>query len=254
MKIPISKLLTGATTITGVLLTANPAFAFDPSAFKSFIQKERQAIDPATVNIFQLDPAKLNLKYDHEVKVHFLSEGAMFRNQLGVTATGTTNIDDTILFDDISCLDKSCSTVTRYRKPEISSSTIEKGGLSAGEFVSLGNVKAGTTLDFWLNADGYLKSNPTRWSTDASKNKDGLQHVMAYEYGDYLVLAWEDLKNGGDMDYNDAIFAIDIGQANLQDIPKDPQDVPEPSTTAALLSLAALGLSRLRRRPYPDVN
>jgi hypothetical protein len=253
MKIPISKLLTGATTITGLLLATNPAFAFDPSAFKSFIQKERQAVDPAKVNLFQLDPAKLTLDFDHEVKVHFLSEGASFRNQFGVTATGTTNIDDTILFDDISCLTASCSTFTKYQKPQISSSTIAKGGLTAGESVSLGMVKAGTTLDFWLNANGFLKSNPTRWSTDTSKNKDGLQHVMAYEYEDYLVLAWEDLIRGGDQDYNDAIFAIDIGKANLQP-PTDSQDVPEPSTSAALLSVTAFGLSRLRRRQTLNVN
>lgn len=253
MKIPTSKLLTGATTIAGFLLAANPAFAFDPSVFQSFIQEERQAVDPAKVNSFQLDPTKLDLMYDHEVKVHFLSEGASFRNQLGVNVTGTTNIDDTILFDDISCLTASCSTFTKYQKPEIGSSTIDKGGLTAGESVSLGNVTAGSTLDFWLNANGFLKSNPTRWSTDTSKNKDGLQHVMAYEYEDYLVLAWEDLVRGGDRDYNDAVFAIDIGKANLQKIKKS-QDVPEPSTTAALLGITAFGLSRFRRRQNLDVN
>lgn len=252
MSISTSKLLTGATSIAGFLLAANPAFAFDPSAFQSFIQKERQAVDPEKVNIFQLDPAKLTLKYDHEVKVHFLSEGAMFRNQLGVTVTGTTQMDDTILFDDISCLTKSCSTLTGYKDPGISSSTIAKGGLTAGESVSLGAVKAGSTLDFWLNANGFLNPNATRWSTDTAKNKDGLQHVMAYEYEDYLVLAWEDLMNGGDKDYNDVVVAIDIGKANLQ--PPVSQDVPEPSTTVALMGATAFGLSRLRRRSEPNVN
>lgn len=254
MKLPISKLLTGATTLTGLLLTTHPAFAFDPSAFKPFIQKERQAVDPEKVNIFQLDPAKLNLIYDHEVKVHFLSEGAMFRNQLGVNVKGTTNLNDTILFDDISCLDKSCSTLTGYSKPEISSSTIAKGGLTAGEYASLGTVKAGSTLDFWLNANGFLNPKATRWSTDTSKNKDGLQHVMAYEYEDYLVLGWEDLMNGGDKDYNDVVFAIDIGKANLQKIRENSQDVPEPSTTAALIGVTAFGLSRVRRRPNSNLD
>ncbi|MGB3241094.1 MAG: DUF4114 domain-containing protein [Geitlerinemataceae cyanobacterium] len=254
MKIPTSKLLTSATTLAGLLFVANPASAFDPSVFQSFIQKERQAVDPAKVNLFQLDPAKLNLIYDHEVKVHFLSEGAAFRNQFGATVTGTTNINDTILFDEISCLTASCSTLTGYQQPGIGSSTIAKGGLTAGESVSLGNVTAGSTLDFWLNANGFLKPNATRWSTDTAKNKDGLQHVMAYEYEDYLVLAWEDLVRGGDQDYNDAVFAIDIGKANLQKIREESQDVPEPSTTAALLGVMAFGLSRLRRRQDLDVN
>lgn len=252
MSIPTSKLLTGATTFAGLLLAASPAFAFDPSAFQSFIHTERQTIDPEKVNIFQLDPAKLTLNYDHEVKVHFLSEGASFRNQLGVSVTGTTTMDDTVLFDDITCLTDSCSTFKGYKNPEIGSSTIDQGGLTAGDSVSLGTVKAGSTLDFWLNANGFLKSNPARWSTDTSKNKDGLQHVMAYEYGDYLVLAWEDLMNGGDRDYNDVVVAIDIGQANLQ--PPVSQDVPEPSTTVALLGATAFGLSRLRRRQEPNVN
>ncbi|RMG08791.1 MAG: DUF4114 domain-containing protein, partial [Cyanobacteria bacterium J055] len=150
------------------------------------------------------------------------------------------------------CLTDSCSTFKGYKNPEIGSSTIDKGGLTAGDSVSLGTVKAGSTLDFWLNANGFLKSNSTRWSTDTAKNKDGLQHVMAYEYEDYLVLAWEDLVRGGDKDYNDVVVAIDIGKANLQ--PPVSQDVPEPSTTAALLGATAFGLSRLRRRPEPEVN
>lgn len=68
---------------------------------------------------------------------------------------------------------------------------------------------------------------------------------MAYEYQDYLVLAWEDIKNGGDLDYNDVVMAVDFGKANLQHLSGDTQSVPEPGTIGGL---AALGASLLVRR------
>ena len=42
--------------------------------------------------------------------------------------------------------------------------------------------------------------------------------VIAYEYEGYLILGWEDQNDG---DYNDVVFAIDIGQNNLDCIPSE---------------------------------
>jgi Domain of unknown function (DUF4114)/PEP-CTERM motif len=245
----IAKILAGTAAASALLLSSAPAFAFDPAVFKQFVNTERNALDPS---IQPLDLSKLTLQYDHEVQVYFIGEGARNRNQLGVTATGTTQIDDTILFDDIVCLTDACATQKEYKRPDLQSTTTLNGGLEAGDSVSLGMIEAGTTLDFWLNKDGFIRDANgkahTRLTADASQNADGKQHLMAYNYENYLVLAWEDLLEGDagyDFDYNDVVFVVDIGEGN---IPTPPAQTPEPSTAAALIGLSALGMSRLRRK------
>ena len=63
------------------------------------------------------------------------------------------------------------------------------------------------------------------------------------------MLAWEDLTGGGDLDYNDVVFAVDVGEANLKKISEDSgvKQTPEPATAAALLGLSALA-ARVRRK------
>ena len=154
--------------------------------FEDYIHTEYQALDASFVASQQLNLSDLTLKFDHEVKVHFLSEGANFRNQLGVSVSGTTEISETILFDDIVCVTDSCSTHKGYRDSHI---TPERY-LEAGDFVSLGMIKAGSTLDFFLNSNGFNRSNPQRLHLDASKNLGGHQQVMAYQQSGYLILAF----------------------------------------------------------------
>jgi Domain of unknown function (DUF4114) len=249
MKTLFVKVLTGAAAASGLLLASSPAFAFDPTPFKTFLHTESQKLDVDKVAFQKLDPTKLNLMYDHEVKAYFIGEGAGYRNQLGVTVTGNTQIADTILFDDIVCLTDECSANKNYRGSNQASATVDKGGLKIGEVANLGVIKAGSSLDFWLNQDGFGVNNATRWYGDTAKNSDGKQHLMTYEYGNYLVLAWEDLTGGGDLDYNDVVFAVDVGEANLKKISEESgvKQTPEPATAAALLGLSALA-SRVRRK------
>ena len=219
-----TNLLTSAVAISGAIAAANPAAAFDVSRFQTFVHTEHKALDSEFVAEHSLDPTKLDLIYDHDVKVHFISEGANFRNTLGVTTTGTTEIDQ-LLFDDITCITDACSTYTRYR--DSGSKPVADGGLEAGETVELGTIAAGTTLDFWLGQNAFDRTNYNTWYGDASRNSDGFQHLMACEFENYLVLAWEDLTGGGDKDYNDVVFAVDVGEGNLRHM-RDNASVPEP--------------------------
>ncbi|NJR65429.1 MAG: DUF4114 domain-containing protein [Leptolyngbyaceae cyanobacterium CRU_2_3] len=244
-----TKLLTGffvtATALGGVLAGISPAHAFtwnnswsqspilsksqtgfDDAPFQAFVQPER--MEKVDVGQLLLDPTKLKLKFDHEVKVHFINEGAGFRNQLAYEATGTTTRTG-LVFNDAS------DDVLKY-----------------GDGVSLGNVKAGTLLDFWLRADGR-NGGRNIFGTQTAANEDGLQHVFAAAYNNYLVLGFEDLygglgawggKNqGSDRDFNDTVVVVDIGEDNIRAM-----SVPEPSITLGLMSLGAAGLMRLRRR------
>jgi hypothetical protein len=47
-----------------------------------------------------------------------------------------------------------------------------------------------------------------------------------------------------DRDFNDSIFVVDIGEANVKSL----TGVPEPATTTALIGLGAVSLLKLRRR------
>ncbi len=177
------------------------------------------------------------LWFDHEINIFFINEGAGYRNQLGVTAEGATQLN-TIAFDDITCL-QDCS-YTGYRSP---TNVFGNGGnpLNIGDYYSLGTVKAGTKLDFFLRRDGFQRSNTDVWYTEQAMNTDGLQHVMAYDFQNYLVLAWEDLKGGGDYDYNDVVIAVDFGEANVAAL-ESAKSIPEPDVNAGLLLLLGVGI------------
>jgi hypothetical protein len=51
---------------------------------------------------------------------------------------------------------------------------------------------------------------------------------FAVEDSSYLILGFEDIYNGGDQDYNDLLFAVDIGQANVEQLIETAALVPEP--------------------------
>ncbi|RZJ07484.1 MAG: PEP-CTERM sorting domain-containing protein [Rubrivivax sp.] len=111
-----------------------------------------------------------------------------------------------------------------------------------GASLVLGNVMAGDTLVFFIDAN----SGAARYYTDPTLNHDGLggasvNHAWATAYaGDSLVpagthIAFEDLPGGGDFNYRDHGFVFEITA------------VPEPASWALML-FGAAGLAALRRR------
>jgi hypothetical protein len=256
----LTGLLTATATATSFLATA-PANAFswndawtqptvqsktetgfDDTPFQQFVQAERVSLPGAEQ--FLLDPAKLFLKYDHNVMVHFINEGAGYRNQLAFQATGATNTTG-LVFNDIS-------------SPE-SILAEGNGALAKGDGVSLGMMAGGTQLDFWLRANGY-NGGKNIFGTQVESNLDRLQHVVAYAYQNYVILGFEDLYGGlwatgtdfltgkqneySDRDFNDVVVVIDIGEANVKNL----MGVPEPSTALALAGVAIGGALGLRRK------
>jgi hypothetical protein len=220
---------------------------FDDSPFQQFVQAE--SVEIPNSGQFELDSSKLKLKYDHDVSVYFINEGAGYRNQLAFNATGTTNKSG-LLFNDIACEGTGC--VGGW------------GGntLKLGDGVKVGNITGGTQLDFWLRADGLNRGDSANiFGTKTTDNADGLQHTVAYAYKNYVLLAFEDLygalrasgqdaatgkwNEGSDRDFNDVVVVLDIGEKNVKALMGT--SVPEPSVTLSMLAMGAIGMLKLRR-------
>jgi hypothetical protein len=224
----------------------------DYSIYQKYVQKESVAIPNS--GQFKLDPAKLELAFDHNVNIFFVNEGAGYRNQLAFTSTGSTNSKG-LLFKDISCTGKGCVG--------------DWGGnaLKLGDGVNIGNITAGSQLDFFLRADGLNRGTKSNvFGTKTEYNADGLQHVVAYAIGTrHLLLGFEDLYGGykatgidqktgiknenSDRDFNDTVFVVDVGEANVRCLTKNEcKKAPEPTAVLSLMGLGVAGLVMRRRQ------
>lgn len=121
-----------------------------------------------------------------------------------------------------------------------------------------GNPVLGSNFGFSLNTVGF--GGDQTYSSDPDLNHDGLDHMISFYFpqlegvsffidttgdgnqngvvslsADTYVLAWEDLPNGGDIDYNDTIFLV-----------TKVAPVPEPIT--ALLFSSGFAAMAARRR------
>ena len=229
--------------------------------FRAFVGEEGKTLNPESIKAKQVDLSKLQLKFDHDVNVFFIGETAGgYRNRLDFSATGSTVASGKI-FGDTSCntgdakflnFSKFCPNAN----DPLAGKVAPDRPLNVGDWANIGSMKAGTNLDFLLRANDInggiyapdKNSGPKGvWSLNQALNPDGLQHAIAYYYKDYLVLGFEDLWGGGDKDYNDTVFAIDIGKENARYV-AGVTPVPEPSATMALLGIAGLGLFKTRRR------
>jgi Domain of unknown function (DUF4114) len=263
----ITGVLITATAVTGALSQATSAAAatvwdsaqpqifsgasqgFNHTQFQQFVQAERVAIPNSGQK--QIDPSKLFLKYQHNVSVSFINEGAGYQNQLAFTTTKNNTSNSGLLFKDVSCGGPGC--ILGSANPS----------LKFGDTVKMGTVAKGTQLDFSLRANGFNRGNNAYiFGTQTAKNADGLQHVVSYTYGKkYLVMGFEDLYGTGkkaagegkfgehsDRDFNDTVFVVDIGEKNVNYL--NGKDVPEPAAAAGLVGLGATALvmKRLRRR------
>ncbi len=232
---------------------------------------------------YALDPGKLMLQTESEVRVYFIGEGAGYQNTLGFsTSAGTAPTptpsptairsgedsskkqgrnDDKdkaentktelaapyAVGKDGQLIFPNASSPVAFFDPSANAARSSTAPLSPGDFVDLGRFEAGTQLDFFLIANGAA-GGTTTYSTQASLNADGIDHVVAFAYGlkdsPYIILGFEDLYGGGDQDYNDLLFAVDIGRINLTALTA----TPEPSTYVMLGCLIPFGYYLKRRR------
>lgn len=114
-------------------------------------------------------------------------------------------------------------------------------GSSYGESIVLGDVNAGDEIVFELDVFNAGIS----WYSMGEMNTDGLNHSYSTDFvGDEYIpmgtyVAFEDLPDLGDFDFNDHQFVF----SNV----RNTTNLPEPGSIALLgLGLAALGFARKR--------
>ena len=206
----------------------------------SSVNDERAAYGTSNAKLGELitlDPNDLTWKTGaQDVEVFFINEGAGYRNKFGYSdALPTTNGNSSLLNfwnDEVEVIWSDVSSSNSILRND-------NGPLALGQGYAIGNVAPGETLNFFLRSprDKVFDS----LSVENTLNGDGLQHVTTYQYGEYLVLAYEDLWNGGDKDYNDVVIAVK-GMTDTE-----VADVPEPASALALLGLGAIGMVASRK-------
>lgn len=206
---------------------------------------ERSYKNNAALNAVALDPSKLVMQNDAAARVYFLGEGAGFRNTLGFSTLGGSPLSP-----DAQLIFPNASSSIGYGGTGKSIRTSDEP-LVAGDFVNLGSFKAGTKLDFFIIANGFY-GGKDYYSTELSVNMDGVVHAvsLASNGSAYLIIGFEDLKGGGDRDYNDLVFAVEIGSANVKAMAG--LGAPEPSLAmgALITAVGFLGFSRQRRSAF----
>ncbi len=196
---------------------------------------ERQALD--NVSAYSVNPEVLRLTETSDMRVYFVGEGAGYHNTLVFDPMGDNNSE--LVFPDASSYNSYYNggdATQGYRS--------ESYPVLPGDFVELGTFEAGTTFDFNLIANG-ANGGTNIWSTKNDFNADGIQHAVAFAVkgSPYLLIGFEDLYGGGDNDYNDLLFALDIGTANVEFLAN-----PEPATFLLLIPLLALAWIRKKNQ------
>lgn len=167
----------------------------------------------------KIDPAQLKLDTASNVRVYFIGEGSGYINAFGVNYEGIGIREGTprLLFPLVNQplqLDVAAQKARELRwfcwhalgKPD------EINPLLPGDFVDLGMVPAGTSLNFFLGVNDEQVYTPL-----PERNPDGLAHMVAVGVEDspYLLISFEDMQGGGDADYEDAVFAVEMSEGNV---------------------------------------
>jgi hypothetical protein len=195
---------------------------------------ENQAL--ADLSGVSLDPEALLLSSESNVRVYFLQEGAAYRNTLGFSTESVSSgeaSDDLLIFPDASAKNR------YYSDPSILDENFRSDDrpLIPGDFVDLGVYEGGTLIDFFLIGNG-ANGGTHVYTADATTNPDQMQHVVAFAIPDspYLMIGFEDVYGGGDLDFNDLVFAVDIGELNVAYLAN-----PEPAVWLMMLLVLGLG-------------
>lgn len=195
------------------------------------------AVGPAWTPI---DPALAGVSAVGTMNVWSVGGIADFGNQVGYNVNGDFSLgagDKAILFSDAS--PAGTPPDSQVVNPAAFVSLINSVGPGQLDFFLVADAQTGGVKDlYWtdLAPGGTVTSGQT-----ADVNPDGMQHALAFLHssGNYIMYAWEDLPNLGDMDFNDVFVLISHDHLIV---------IPEPGTYLMLGTMLCFVLYMKRRR------
>lgn len=152
------------------------------------------------------------LSEDAQVSVTFISEGAGWKNTFGYYYYNLANPPATA--DDLRS-----SMMVIFPNASAQGSG---GGLIAGDKIyQLGTFPAGTVIGYFMLANAWNGTQITNglythYSIPEFNQNQTQQHILMYDYNcDAILMGFEDvLLPGGDKDFNDLIFKMNIEPAS----------------------------------------
>jgi hypothetical protein len=188
-----------------------------------------------------LDAYMMKLKTASDVRMYFVGENSENLNSLLFHSTRIPGSYEGYkighIFPDVS------SPVSTY-DPAITAERQISAPLLPGDFVNYGNMEAGSVLDFFLISQSANGDRNWFWKNPLL-NEDHTDHAVTFAYqknSPYLIIGLEDTFGGGDRDFNDLVFALDIGAANVRAL----TSAPEPAMALTLVSFLGMALRRKR--------
>jgi len=242
-----SILTTTAATLATVVMgtTSATAASLSETLFPYLPTQDKVGIAADDINLFETalpDFSNLDADYD-SLDVMFLGEVAGFKNTLQLSLNGTK----TSIFEEIRAYNE-IDSVGTYSTAYNGMGFLDVGTVwNSKTDGGIEGLAQGDNLNFWLNPDGDA-TKAFKMGDDARRygtlRDTGVPLFKAYTlkgFEEYTILAVEDVDywQSPHLDNNDLVFAIKLNPA---------EDIPEPSTTVALLGLAAAGLLIRRQK------
>jgi len=213
---------------------------------RTLAAQDWSGLDTLGDNAIILDPSKIALVTDYDVRAYYVGEDTKFRNSIGFNtqAGGIDSGNPLLMFPDASDSLGGYQVVSDDNPGERSATE----PLIPRDFVEMGKVQGGSDLNFFNILNG-AKDPKAVYSSEGSLNPQQAPYMMAFAYTDgdssYLVLGFEDTLGGGKKDFTDVVIALDIGDINIGALVAS----PEPATMMTLGSLIGLvGYARRRAR------
>ncbi|MBV6632342.1 MAG: DUF4114 domain-containing protein [Alphaproteobacteria bacterium] len=196
-------------------------------------------------DIVALDPSDIVLVEEYDVRVYFVNERSDSANALGFFDRPASQPDNNYAGINPQLIFPDASSAVDFWDGTGQITRNQATPLAPGDFVDIGTFSADTNLDFFLLPNGQT---PAAFS-EADINPGGFQQFVAFAQADspYLVLRVEEQFTGADNEFDDAVFAVDLGVNNVRGLIA--ASVPLPAPVLALL-LPLLLLVRRQLQAY----